>query len=90
MAKPESLVEAAAAKAGVAAGSAAERIRQAEAALEETAEDVRRTGAAAAQVANDAWTDLDTTLRQAVRERPYTAIAVAGLIGFLYAVARRR
>jgi ElaB/YqjD/DUF883 family membrane-anchored ribosome-binding protein len=89
MARPESLVEAAAAKAGVAAGSAAQRIRQAEAALEETADDVRRTGAAAAQSANDAWTDFDGALRQTVRERPYTALAVAGLIGFLYAVARR-
>jgi ElaB/YqjD/DUF883 family membrane-anchored ribosome-binding protein len=89
MARPESLVEAAAAKAGVAAGSAAQRIRQAEAALEETADDVRRAGAAAAQAANDGWTDFDGALRQIVRERPYTALAVAGLIGFLYAVARR-
>jgi ElaB/YqjD/DUF883 family membrane-anchored ribosome-binding protein len=89
MAKPESLVEAAAAKAGVAAGSAAERIRQAEAALEDTVEDVHRTGAAAAQAANETWTDFDSALRQTVRERPYTALAVAGLIGFLYAVARR-
>jgi ElaB/YqjD/DUF883 family membrane-anchored ribosome-binding protein len=82
MAKPEGFVAAA-------SGSAAERIRQAEALLEETAEDVGRTGAAAAQAASDTWTDFDSTLRQAVRERPYTALAVAGLIGFLYAVARR-
>lgn len=48
-----------------------------------------RHGSEAVAVGQDAMSDLDAALRQAIHERPYTALAVAGVIGFLYAVARR-
>ena len=70
-----------------AAENAAARLREAQdAGLTEA---VRR-GSAAVQDARDAWTDFDQALREAVRARPWASVAIAGAIGFLYAVARRR
>jgi ElaB/YqjD/DUF883 family membrane-anchored ribosome-binding protein len=53
-------------------------LRDAQASAEESLLGALRLGSAAAQDA-----------RAAIRERPYTAIAVAGPVGFLYAVIRR-
>ena len=70
-----------------AAENAAARLREAQdAGLTEA---VLR-GSAAVQDARDAWTDFDDALRETVRARPWAAVAVAGAIGFLYAIARRR
>jgi ElaB/YqjD/DUF883 family membrane-anchored ribosome-binding protein len=73
-----------------AAEDAADRLRNAQDAAQEGLAEAVRRGSAAAQEARDAWTDVDAALRETVRERPYAALAVAGAIGFLYAIARRR
>ena len=75
--------------AGAAANDVSERIRQAETALNDTVEDLGRKGREAAAATRDSLGELDSALRETVRERPYTALAVAALIGFLFAVARR-
>ena len=69
-----------------AAENAAARLREAQDAG--LTESVRR-GSAAVRDARDAWTDFDDALRETVRARPWAALAVAGAIGFLYAIARR-
>jgi hypothetical protein len=39
-------------------------------------------GAAVAREARDAWGELDNAIREAVRERPDTALAIAAAAGF--------
>ena len=73
-----------------AAENAADRLREAQDAAQEGLAEAVRRGSEAVQEARDAWTDFDEALRETVRARPYAALAVAGAIGFLYAVARRR
>jgi ElaB/YqjD/DUF883 family membrane-anchored ribosome-binding protein len=73
-----------------AAENAGDRLREVQDAAQEGLAEAARRGSAAAQEARDAWTDFDEALRETVRARPYTALAVAGAIGFLYAIARRR
>ena len=73
-----------------AAENAADRLREAKDATQEGIAEAVRRGSAAVQEARDAWTDFDDALRETIRARPYAALAVAGAIGFLYAVARRR
>jgi ElaB/YqjD/DUF883 family membrane-anchored ribosome-binding protein len=72
-----------------AAESAADRLREAQDAAQGLTETVRR-GGAAVQEARDAWSGFDDALRETVRARPWAAVAIAGAIGFLYAIARRR
>ena len=72
-----------------AAENAAARLREAQDAPQGVTEAVRR-GSAAVRDARDAWTDFDDALRETVRARPWAALAVAGAIGFLYAIARHR
>ena len=72
-----------------AAANAADRLREAQDASQGLTDAVRR-GSAAVQDARDAWTDFDDALRETVRARPWAAVAVAGAIGFLYAIARHR
>ena len=71
-----------------AAEQAANRVGEAKAAAEEGLA-VNR-GAGMAREARDAWGEVDTAVREAVRERPYTALAIAAAAGFLYALARGR
>ena len=73
-----------------AAENAADHLREAQDAAQEGLAEAARRGSAAVQEARDAWTDFDDALRETIRARPYAALAVAGAIGFLYAVARRR
>lgn len=72
-----------------AAGAVSERIQDTQAAIDETIQDLGRKADEVVTDARDQWTALDKSLRRTVRERPYTALAVAGAIGFLYAIARR-
>jgi ElaB/YqjD/DUF883 family membrane-anchored ribosome-binding protein len=67
-------------------GNAADDGRRA---MSDAADEVTRKGREAAENAGEAVTQLDTTLRAAIRERPYTALALAGTVGFLYAAIRR-
>ena len=91
MASPDfsSVSRAAAAGADLAEG-AASVARDAKAGLDETVDEVSRKGREAMRGARDALDGLDEFVQDSVRTRPYTTLAVAGLIGFLYAVARRR
>ena len=72
------------------AETAADRLHEAQDTAQEGLSEAVRRGGAAAQEAHDAWADFDDALRETVRARPYAALAVAGAIGFLYALARRR
>jgi hypothetical protein len=67
-----------------------ETIEKAGTAINAAMDTATRKGREAVREAEDAWTNLDDALRGFVRERPYTALAVAGgFAGFLYAVMRR-
>ena len=66
------------------------RIREATAVLDNAIEEIGPKGSKPRQGARNLLTALDETVRQAARTRPYTALAVAGLAGFVYAVGRRR
>jgi ElaB/YqjD/DUF883 family membrane-anchored ribosome-binding protein len=67
-------------------GNAAGNARQA---ISDAADEMSRKGREAADNAGEATTQLDATLRAAIQERPYTALAIAGAVGFLYAAVRR-
>lgn len=71
-------------------GTAQQRIADAQEAVEQTVDEVKQRVTEAAEEARDAMTELDAALREAIQERPYTALAIACGIGFLYAVARGR
>ena len=58
-------------------------------AAHEVIEDLGGQGREAMQAARNSWSDLDKALRRTVRERPYSALACAAAVGFLYAVIRR-
>jgi len=73
-----------------AAEQAANRVGEAKAAAEEGLAGAVNRGAGMAREARDAWGEVDTAVREAVRERPYTALAIAAAAGFLYALARGR
>jgi len=71
------------------AEGAASVAREAKAGLDEAVDEVSRKGREAMRGTRDVLDGLDELVQDSVRARPYTTLAVAGLIGFLYAVARR-
>jgi ElaB/YqjD/DUF883 family membrane-anchored ribosome-binding protein len=52
-------------------------------------EDAAGAADEAVTAAKDAWAELSDTVLKTVRERPYTSLAIAAGVGFLYALARR-
>jgi ElaB/YqjD/DUF883 family membrane-anchored ribosome-binding protein len=68
-------------------GSAA--LRDAKAGLDDAVENVSEKGREALRGARDVRDTLDDTIRNSLRTHPYTTLAIAGLIGFAYAVMRR-
>jgi ElaB/YqjD/DUF883 family membrane-anchored ribosome-binding protein len=75
-----------ASSAEAAIGESAEKAR---AAVADAVDTATRTGRKAARDAEEVMGNLDEAVRDFVREKPYTALAVAGFAGFLYAVIRR-
>ena len=52
--------------------------------------DVGETGREALQGARDVRDSLADALLDAIKTRPYTTLAIAGLVGFAYGALRRR
>jgi len=81
-----------------AAGSAADDIatrgsaalRDAKAGFDDAVENVSGKGREALRGAREVRDTFDDAIRNSVRTHPYTALAIAGLIGFAYAAIRRR
>jgi ElaB/YqjD/DUF883 family membrane-anchored ribosome-binding protein len=71
------------------AESAASVARDAKASLDEAVDEIGQKGQEAVRGARDALDSLDDLVQESVRTRPYTTLAVAGLVGFLYAMTRR-
>lgn len=69
---------------------AALRVREAQVTGADASTEAMPQGREAGQEARDAVTQLDGAVRGYVRARPYTALAIAAGVGFLYAVARGR
>jgi ElaB/YqjD/DUF883 family membrane-anchored ribosome-binding protein len=65
-------------------------IRGAKAGVEEVAADIGEKGREAMQGARDVRDTLANTLLDSIKTRPYTTLAIAGLIGFAYGALRRR
>ena len=65
-------------------------IRGAKAGVEEVAADIGEKGREALQGARDVRDTLGDALLDSIRTRPYTMLAVAGMIGFAYGALRRR
>jgi ElaB/YqjD/DUF883 family membrane-anchored ribosome-binding protein len=70
-------------------GTASEKIVELKGDFKDAAADTHKTANEAISAANDAWGDLSEVLLKTVRERPYTSLAVAAGVGFLYAITRR-
>ena len=68
-------------------GSAA--LRDAKAGLDDAVENVSEKGREALRGAREVRDTFDEAIRASVRTHPYTTLAIAGLIGFAYAVMRR-
>jgi len=68
----------------------AEAIRGAKASVDEAAADVREKGREAIKGAREVRDTLADAVIDSIKTRPYTTLAVAGLIGFLYGAMRRR
>jgi ElaB/YqjD/DUF883 family membrane-anchored ribosome-binding protein len=66
-----------------------EAVRDVKAGFDERIDDLSRKGREAVEGARDAWSALGDALQQSIRTRPYTTLAVAGFIGFLYGATRR-
>jgi len=64
-------------------------LRDAKAGLDDAVENVSETGREALRGAREVRDTFDEAIRASVRTHPYTALAIAGLIGFAYAVMRR-
>ena len=58
--------------------------------FDEAVADLSEKGREAVQDARDVGRTLADALEESIRKRPYTMLAVAGLIGFLYGAMRRR
>jgi ElaB/YqjD/DUF883 family membrane-anchored ribosome-binding protein len=69
-------------------GSAA--VRDAKAGLDDAVENISEKGQEALRGVRDVRDTVDDAIRNSVRTRPYTTLAIAGLIGFAYAAMRRR
>jgi len=65
-------------------------IRDTKARFDEAVSDAAETGREALDSAREARDSLADSLLHAVKVRPYTTLAIAGLIGFLYGAMRRR
>ena len=65
-------------------------IRDGKARVEEAASDIGETGREALQGAREVRDTLADALLNAIKTRPYTTLAVAGLVGFAYGALRRR
>lgn len=65
-------------------------IRGGKARVEEAAADIGEKGREALQGARDVRDGLDDFVLSSIRTRPYTTLAIAGLIGFAYGALRRR
>ncbi len=66
-----------------------EAVRDVKASFDERIDDLGRKGREAVQDAKDVWSALGDALLRSIRTRPYTTLAVAGFIGFLYGATRR-
>jgi ElaB/YqjD/DUF883 family membrane-anchored ribosome-binding protein len=66
-----------------------EAVRDVKANFDEKVDDLSRKGREAVEGAKDAWSALGDALETSIRTRPYTTLAVAGFIGFLYGATRR-
>ena len=66
-----------------------EAVRDVKASFDERVDDLSQKGREAIEGAKDAWSALGNALEKSIRTRPYTTLAVAGFIGFLYGATRR-
>ena len=64
-------------------------LRDAKAGLDDAMESVSDKGQEALRSAREVRDTFDEAIRASLRTHPYTTLAVAGLIGFAYAVMRR-
>jgi ElaB/YqjD/DUF883 family membrane-anchored ribosome-binding protein len=51
---------------------------------------LRDKGQEAVERVHDVWGALRDALEKSIKERPYTTLAMAGFVGFLYGAMRRR
>jgi ElaB/YqjD/DUF883 family membrane-anchored ribosome-binding protein len=65
-------------------------IRNTKAKIDKAASDATEKGQEALQRARDARDTLADVILESVRRHPYTTLAIAGAIGFLYGAMRRR
>ena len=65
-------------------------IRNARAGVDEVVSNAAEMGREAVQSARDVRDTLADALLKSIRTRPYTTIAAAGIVGFLYGAMRRR
>ena len=64
-------------------------LRDAKAGLDDAVENVSEKGREALRGAREVRNTIDEAIRGSVRTHPYATLAIAGLIGFAYAVMRR-
>jgi ElaB/YqjD/DUF883 family membrane-anchored ribosome-binding protein len=64
--------------------------RDAKASVDKAVSDVSEKGQEALQGARDARDTIADVVLRSVKQRPYTTLAIAGAIGFLYGAMRRR
>lgn len=65
-------------------------IREAKANVEDVFADVAGKGQQTLKSAKHARDSLDSAVLRSIRDRPYTTLAIAGGLGFLYGALRRR
>ncbi|TMJ01222.1 MAG: DUF883 family protein [Alphaproteobacteria bacterium] len=65
-------------------------IKNTKARVDRVVSDVADKGEEALQSARDARDTVADAILRSVRERPYTTLAIAGFLGFLYGAMRRR
>jgi ElaB/YqjD/DUF883 family membrane-anchored ribosome-binding protein len=65
-------------------------IRDTKAGLDDAVTNVADRGEEALRKARDVRDDVADIVAKAIRERPYTTLAIAGLFGFAYGALRRR
>jgi hypothetical protein len=71
------------------ARSGSTALRDARAGLDDAMENVSKKGGEALRGAREVRDTFDEAIRASVHTHPYTTLAIAGLIGFAYAVMRR-
>ena len=65
-------------------------IRNAKAGFDDAVADASQKGREAVRGAREMRDDVSDAILEQVRTRPYTTLAIVGLIGFLYGAMRRR